>query len=435
MSRTINNLSAAEVSKKKEPGMYADGGGLYLQVAKRTSKTAADGDVTKSWIFRFMLAGKARYMGLGDVNTFSLKEARDRARAARQKVTDGIDPIEVRKETKASLRADDAKRITFKEASTRYIAAHKAGWKNEKHSEQWKNTLETYAGPIIGDLPIAKVDDGHISQILDPIWATKNETATRVRGRVESILDWARVKGFRPKNSDNPARWRGHLDKTYPAPSKVKKVEHQPALPYAELPAFMGNIRGLDFVSAKALAFCIMTVSRTQAVTGATWSEIDMVAKIWTIPGSRKGTKLNDEGRIHRVPLSDRAIEILKSLPREEGNPHLFIGGKKGSGLSTAAMAELLKNYDLPSDVPGRQPVVHGFRSTFRDWAAERSNFPREIAEAALAHVVKDKTEAAYQRGDLLEKRRRLMTAWAQYCAEKPAKSGNVVVAMMGGRA
>lgn len=411
MARTINKLSAVEVAKKSEPGVYGDGGGLYLQVAKSTSKTADKGNVTKSWLFRYMLAGKARYMGLGDLQTFNLKEARERARAARQLVSDGKDPIEERRERTAALRADDAKRITFKQASERYIAAQKAGWKNAKHADQWLNTLATYAWPFIGDLPVAKVETAHIHQILDPIWKTKTETASRVRGRVESVLDWATVRGFRPKG-DNPARWRGHLDKTLPARSKVAKIEHHAAMPYAELPAFMTRLRSMDSISARALEFTVLTAVRTGEAIGASEGEIDFANKLWTIPAARM--KAN---RPHRVPLSDRAIEILKSVPREAESPYIFPGARKGKPLSNMAMLELLRGMEGMEGL-----TVHGFRSTFRDWAAERSNFPREIAEAALAHVLSDKTEAAYQRGDMLEKRRRLMVAWAGYCGTAPIR-------------
>lgn len=404
MARTINKLSAAQVTKLKEPGMYGDGAGLWLQVSQWG---------TKSWIFRYMLAGKARYMGLGDVNTFSLKEARDRARTARQQVANGTDPIEARKEKKAELRADDAKRITFKDAAERYINAHKAGWKNAKHADQWRNTLETYAYPFIGDLPVAKVDTALVMQILEPIWAEKTETASRVRGRVEAVLDWAKARHFR--GGENPARWKGHLDKLLPARAKVAKVEHHPALPYAELPALMEKLRGMDSVSARSLEFTILTAVRTGETIGAKEGEIDFANKVWVIPGERMKS-----GREHRVPLSDRALEIIKTTPREADSEYIFPGARKGKPLSNMAMLELLRGIDASL-------TVHGFRSTFRDWAAERTNFPREIAEAALAHVLKDKTEAAYQRGDLLEKRRRLMTAWAKYCAEKPVEKGNVV--------
>ncbi|RWC25943.1 MAG: site-specific integrase [Mesorhizobium sp.] len=403
MPRTINKLSAVEVAKKSEAGVYGDGGGLYLQVAKSTSKTAKDGNVTKSWLFRYMLAGKARYMGLGDVQTFNLKEARERARAARQMVADGKDPIEERRERTATLRADDAKRVTFKQASERYIAAHTAGWKNAKHADQWRNTLAAYAWPIIGDLPVAKVETSHIMQIIEPIWTEKTETASRVRGRVELVLDWAKARHYR--SGDNPARWRGHLDKLLPARSKVAKVQHHEALPYADLPAFMARLRAMDSISARALEFTILNAVRTGEAIGATENEFDFEKKLWTIPAERMKS-----GRPHRVPLSDRAIAILKSVSREADSPFMFPGARKGKPLSNMAMLQLLRG---TKEMEGL--TVHGFRSTFRDWAAERSNFQREVAEAALAHVLSDKTEAAYQRGDMLEKRRKLMNAWAKF--------------------
>lgn len=413
MARTINKLSPNSVSKATKPGRFADGGGLYLQVSESTSE---EGGVTKSWLFRFMLAGKARQMGLGDVNTFSLKEARERARAARQQVADGIDPIAARQDKKAALRADDAKAVTFQQASERYIKAHAAGWKNAKHGDQWRNTLQTYAWPVVGNLHVGKVDTAHVMQILEPIWSEKAETASRVRGRIESVLDWAKARHFR--SGDNPARWRGHLDKLLPARAKVQKVKHHPAMPYADIPAFMEKLRGMDSISARALEFTILTAVRTGETIGAKEGEIDFAAKVWTIPGERMKS-----GRLHRVPLSDRAIEILQATPKEKGSEYVFPGAIKGKGLSNMAMLELLRGIDDTL-------VVHGFRSSFRDWSAESTNFPREIAEAALAHVLADKTEAAYQRGDLLEKRRRLMTAWAKYCAEKPVARADNVTAL-----
>jgi integrase len=404
MAKQINKLSAALVIKATKPGMYGDGNGLYLQVSKWQ---------TKAWILRYQIAGKPRYMGLGSVNDFSLKEARDRARAARQQVADGNDPIEQRKEKKSALRADDAKRITFKDAAERYIKAHQAGWKNAKHGDQWRNTLETYAYSVIGDLPVAKVETAHVVEILEPIWNKKTETASRLRGRVESVLDWAKARHYR--SGDNPARWRGHLDKLLPARSKVQKVKHHPAMPYSAIPGFMERLRGMSSISARALEFTILTGVRTGETIGAKDGEIDCAAKLWTIPGERM-----KNGREHRVPLSDRAIEILQATPREKGSDWIFPGARKGKPLSNMAMLELLRGID-------DSLTVHGFRSTFRDWAAERTSFPRELAEAALAHTLKDKTEAAYQRGDLLEKRRRLMTAWAKYAHEKPAAANNVV--------
>jgi integrase len=400
VARTINKLSAADVAKKTKPGRYGDGGGLWLQVSQFG---------TKSWIFRFMLVGRARQMGLGDVSTFSLKEARERARQARQLVADGIDPIEARKEKMSTLRADDAKRISFKEAADRYIKAHQAGWKNAKHADQWRNTLETYAYPVIGDLPVAKVETAHVMQIMEPIWTAKTETASRVRGRIEAVLDWAKARHYR--SGDNPARWRGHLDKLLPGRSKVKKVEHHPALPYVELPAFMERLRGIASVSARALEFTILTACRTGEVIGAKEGEVDFANKMWIISGERMKA-----GREHRVPLCDRTIEILQTTPREAGSEYLFPGGRAGRPLSNMAMLQLIRGTDDTGEL-----TVHGFRSTFRDWAAERTNFPRELAEAALAHVLENKTEAAYQRGDLLEKRRRLMAAWEKYCASPAA--------------
>lgn len=397
MASVINKLSAAGVAKERAPGLYGDGGGLYLQVAKGGSK---------SWIFRFMIAGKPRYMGLGSIDTFSLREARERAKEARKLVADGIDPIDARRERVAAARADDAKLVSFSEAAERYIKAHTAGWKNPKHADQWRNTLTTYAYPIIGPISVAKVDTAHIMQIIEPIWTDKTETASRVRGRIESVLDWATARRYR--SGENPARWRGHLDKLLPARSKVAKVRHHPAMPYTDLPEFMQRLRALDSISAKALEFTILTAVRTSEAVGATEAEIDFRAKVLTIPAERM--KAN---RPHRVPLSDRALEILKTTPREANNPYVFPGAKRGKPLSNMAMLELLQGMGGTEGL-----TVHGFRSTFRDWAAERSRCPREIAEAALAHVVKDKTEAAYQRGDLLEKRRRLMAAWGAFMAQ-----------------
>lgn len=404
MASVINKLTAAGVAKETKPGLYSDGGGLYLQVAKGASK---------SWIFRFMIAGKSRYMGLGSIDTFSLREARERAKEARKLVADGIDPIDARRERVVAARADDAKLVSFSQAAERYIKAHEAGWKNPKHADQWRNTLATYADPVIGPLSVAKVDTAHIIQIIEPIWTGKTETASRVRGRIESVLDWATARRYR--SGENPARWRGHLDKLLPARSKVKKVRHHPAMFYTDLPEFMQRLRALDSISAKALEFTILTAVRTSEAIGAKEAEFDLKAKVWTIPAERMKAS-----RPHRVPLSDRVLEILEMTPREANNPYVFPGAKRGKPLSNMAMLELLQGMEGTEGL-----TVHGFRSTFRDWAAERSSFPREIAEAALAHVVRDKTEAAYQRGDLLEKRRRLMTAWAGYVHMAPARCDN----------
>lgn len=403
MARTVNNLSAVQVTKLIRPGTYGDGGGLYLQVAERKA-----GGVTKSWLFRFMISGKARYMGLGSLNDFTLKEARERARAQRQMLADGKDPITERNEHRKRLQeeqssrdAEQAKRVTFAQASQRYIKAHEAGWRNAKHADQWTNTLATYADPVIGHLAVSKVDTAHVMQILEPIWTTKPETASRVRGRVEAVLNWASARRYR--SGENPARWKGHLDKLLPARSKVRKVKHYAAMAFAELPDFMGRLSGNASISARALEFTILTAVRTSEAIGATETEFDRTTRVWTIPGER--TK---SGRPHRVPLSDRAMAVLAAVPHEDASPFLFPGARPGKALSNMAMLELLR---------GEQAglTVHGFRSTFRDWAAECTNFPRELAEAALAHVVGDETERAYRRGDALEKRRKLMQAWGRF--------------------
>ena len=402
--RASEKLTAVQVQKMTEPGRYADGNGLYLQIAPGGSK---------QWLLRYMRDDVARQMGLGSVSVFSLKEARERARKFRQQLADGIDPIDARKGQRLADKAQAAKRVTFRDAAAQYIESQRAGWKNEKHGAQWTATLETYAYPTIGDLPVSEIDTAHVVKILEPIWATKSETASRVRGRIESVLAWATVREYR--RGDNPARWRGHLDKLLPAKGKVRRVEHHDAMPYDDVPAFMATLREMTSLSARALEFTILTAARTGETIGARWSEIDFRTEVWTVPGER--TK---SGREHRVPLSGRAVALLNSLPREEGNDHVFIGARKGKGLSNMAMLELLRGMD------GNGLTVHGFRSSFRDWAGEQTNHPREVAEAALAHVVKDQTEAAYRRGDALEKRRKLMQAWAGYCARK-AGGGDVV--------
>lgn len=295
-----------------------------------------------------------------------------------------------------------AKAVTFEEAAERYIEAHKAGWKNAKHAAQWTTTLKTYAYPLIGESPVQAIDTGLVLKVLEPIWTTKTETANRLRGRIESVLDWARVRGYRER--ENPARWRGHLEQLLPAPSKVQRVQHHAALPYADLPKFMEALRAQDGVSASALEFAILTVARTGEVIGAKWSEIDLKERVWTIPAERMKA-----GKEHRVPFSARTLAILKSMKALGSGEYVF-PGLNNKALSNMALLMLLRRM-------GREDITaHGFRSTFRDWAAERTNFPAEVAEMALAHAVGDKVEAAYRRGDLFAKRRELMTAWAKAC-------------------
>lgn len=352
--RDSNRLSAVKVAKLKEPGRYADGHGLYLQVSTWG---------TKAWIFRFMRDGRARHMGLGPLHTLTLAEARERARRARQSLLDGIDPIDQRDAAKLSARAESAKVVTFREAAERYLKAHRAGWKNPKHSHQWSATLTTYAYPIIGDLSVASIDVGHVTSVLEPIWETRTETASRVRGRIENVLSWALARGYR--TGDNPARWRGHLDKLLPARNKVAKVKHHPAVPYADVPAFVAGLQAQPSLSASALEFTILTAARTGEVVGARWSEFDFASKIWTIPRERMKAD-----REHRVPLSPRVLEILFAVPRIQGNPHVFPGAREGQSLSNMAMLELLRG------LRGGGLTVHGFRSSFRDWCAEATKLP-----------------------------------------------------------
>ncbi len=392
--RSIHKLSARAVATATVPGYYGDGGGLWLQVAASGSK---------SWVFRFTLAGRAREMGLGALHTVSLADARERAAACRLQVLDGIDPIEARASSKATQRTQVASVITFDTAAEKYIEAHRAGWRNAKHGDQWQSTLDTYASPVIGKLAVSAIDTGLVVRVLDPIWQTKTETAARVRGRIEAVLDWCTVRGYR--SGDNPARWRGHLDKVLPAPTKISKTENHAALPYVQIGEFMQKLRAEQGSAARAVEFIILTAARTSEAFNATRGEIDEAGAVWACPGERMKS-----GRPHRVPLSRQALKLLKSLPKVDGSPYLFPGAKEGRPLSNMAGLKLLERMGFGDF------TVHGFRSTFRDWAAETTNFPREIAEAALAHVLKDKTEAAYQRGDLLEKRAKLMQAWADYC-------------------
>ena len=376
--------------------MYADGGGLYLQVSAAR---------TKSWIFRYRMNGRKtpRDMGLGPVHTVTLAEAREKARDARKLILDGVDPVEAKRARKQAQALEAASAMVFKDCAEKYIAAHRAGWSNAKHANQWTSTLETYAYPVFGSLPVASIDTALMMKVLEPIWTTKTETASRVRGRIEAILDWATARGFRV--GENPARWRGHLDKLLPARSKVQKVKHHKALPYTEIGAFMEKLRDQDGFAARALEWLILTASRTSETIGATWEEIVFEAKVWTVPADRiKG------GKEHRVPLSPSALKIAKEMQKVKDGDYVFQGGKPGKPLSNNALLELLKRMDR------RDLTAHGFRSTFRDWAAEQTNYPREVAEMALAHTIEDKVEAAYRRGDLFDKRKRLMDDWAKYC-------------------
>lgn len=403
MAGGINKLTNTGVEAKKEPGYYGDGGGLWLQVSRLGGK---------SWVFRFARQGRTREMGLGPYTSVGLKRAREKAAECRRILDDGGDPIEIRKAERMAARLEVAKARTFKECAEAYIEAHKAGWKNEKHAKQWGATLETYAYPVFGSLSVASVDTGLVLDVLRPIWAAKTETASRLRGRIESVLDWAKVSGYR--DGENPARWRGHLDKLLPARSKVQKVQHHAALSYAEVGAFMADLRKRDGIAARALEFSVLCASRSGEVRNATWSEFDLAAAIWTIPADRMKA-----GKEHRVPLSPAAVALLKALPRVKGSPYAFPAAR-GGALSDMALTAVLRRMDRVG------LTQHGFRSTFRDWAGETTAYPREVIEHALAHQLKDKAEAAYQRGDLLTKRARLMADWAKFCAVVRNPADNV---------
>jgi len=410
MAREIGKLSAVAVRGQNKPGLYADGGGLYLQVTEAGAKT---------WIFRFMLTGKRRDMGLGAVHTVTLAEARQTATEARKLIRDGIDPIETRRASKLAARAKAATAMTFRQCAEAYIRAHEAGWKNPKHAAQWPSTLESYVYPSIGPLAVAAVDTGLVLKALEPIWTTKTETASRVRGRIEAILDWAKVRGYR--EGENPARWKGHLDHLLPARGKVQKATHHAALPYDDMAAFMAALRQQQGNSARALELAILTACRTSEVIGATWGEIDLDKQIWTIPAERMKA-----AKEHRIPLSGAAVALLERMKNLVEGSFVFAGEKANKPLSNMALLMTLrrmKRDDL---------TAHGFRSTFRDWTAERTAYPAEVAEMALAHAVGDKVEAAYRRGDLFAKRARLMQDWADFCAIGSAEAGDNVVTMRG---
>ena len=392
MARGINKLSVKAIAAAKEPALYGDGGNLYLQVAD------VDGTgPTKSWVFRYMVDGRARKMGLGSINDFSLAEARERARQARQQLADGIDPIEARLAARDAARKESAENITFKAAAEKFIEVHEAGWRNDKHKAQWRSTLASYAYPTVGTRPVKAVDAALINTMLAPIWTKTPETASRVRQRVDRIVQW--VKDGMP----------------LPAAAKTNRVEHHAALPWEEIPAFMADLRQRDSISARALEFTILSAARTGETIGAKWEEIDLDAKTWTIPAARMKAH-----REHRVPLSDRAVAILEKLPREKGSLYVFPGGKEKAPLSNMAMLELVR---------GMRPglTVHGFRSSFKDWASEATNHPNIVSEAALAHTIPDKVEKAYRRGDLFTKRARLIKEWAAHCARPPVVGSNVV--------
>lgn len=420
MPKVAKELSVLAVKRITAPGTHAVGGatGLLLQV----TATGA-----RSWVLRASVGGRRREIGLGSYRDVSLADARDAARALRRQIAAGADPLEDRRETRAAALGAMAV-LTFKEAARRLIQAKAPEWRNPKHAYQWTATLETYAFPRIGGLRVDRIGTSHVLEVLEPIWTTKTETAKRLRGRIEAVLDWAAVAGHR--SGENPARWRGHLEHSLPNPGKVQKVKHHPALPYVEMPRFMEALRARGG-AGKALELQILTAVRPNEVRGATWSEFDLAAGLWTIPAERMKM-----GREHVVPLPPPAVALLEALPQIAGVELLFPAARGGplSDATLAKVVRLMHDADVKAGGRGyldprqeRVAVAHGFRSTFRDWAAEISHHPRDVAEMALAHHVGSKTEAAYRRGELLAKRAKMMADWAEFIQTRPG-SGNVTL-------
>lgn len=411
----MGKLTAKQIDNLTAPGTYEDGEGLRLLI-KPNGK--------KYWVLRFQLSGRRREMGLGTYPAISLKAARQNTSDKRRLLQDGIDPLQARDDERLAQQTAELQRksksVTFQDVSTDYIEAHRSCWKNVKHAQQWTNTLATYAAPIIGSLATSQITTEHILEILRPIWSSKAETATRVRNRIELVLDAAKARGLR--DGENPARWRGHLDKLLPHSSKAKRTRNHPALAYSELSGFIQALNKVEGQSASALMMTILTACRTSEVLDADWSEIDLKAKLWSIPASRMKSE-----KIHTVPLSEALITLLEGLPRIGGSSLLFPGARKGRPISNMSMLMALRRMDQKSlddggkgwrGSDGRVITAHGFRSTFRDWAAECTNYAREVCEMSLAHVVANGAEAAYWRGDLLEKRRALMSDWADFVGQ-----------------
>lgn len=393
MPKKADELPAVAVGRIKKPGLTMVGGvaGLGLQVSPGGAR---------SWILRAKVGSLRRDIGLGGFPDVSLAQARELARVARQQIVDGIDPVAEKRRKRAELIATQATTITFDEAAEKYITAHESEWKNAKHRAQWVSTLETYAHPVIGKMDVRDILQGHVLAILEPIWTTKTETAVRLRSRIELVLDWATARKYR--SGENPARWRGHLDHLLAKPSKTKKVVHHAALPFKEVPSFMKSLREVGGVAARALEFTILTAARSGEVRGATWDEVDLEGEFWTVPAARMKA-----GREHRVPLSDAALALLLSTPKNHRTGLLF-PGTKGQPLSDMSLTAVLKRMNR------KDITVHGFRSTFRDWASETTSYPNEVVEMALAHAIGNAVEAAYRRGDLFNKRQSLMADWAK---------------------
>lgn len=404
MPKRAPELSAYQVRRLKRPGLHAVGGvaGLHLQVRHENAR---------SWILRIKVGDLRRDLGLGRYPDVSLEQARARAREARQQLWAGIDPVAARKEALDALKAAQAKRLTFDQAALQCWRIRSKEFRNQKHAKQWLSTLKLYATPVIGSLPVDQIELPHVVRILEPHWLTKTESMSRLRGRIETVLEWARVAGYRD-GIDNPAAWRT-LKHVLPKPSKVHKVVHMPALPWPDLPAFMAELGQRDGIAARALEFAILTATRSGEVRHATWDEFDLDAKLWTLPGERMKAE-----RTHRVPLSKQTVTLLMALPRREESPYVFAAAR-GGPLSDMALSQVCRRMQVKA-------VPHGFRSTFKDWCRSSTAYPDEVSELALAHVSDDKTRAAYARDELLPKRTRLMRDWAKYCKTEP-RSGELV--------
>ena len=407
-TRERDRLTAVEVSKKQEAGYYPDGAGLYLRVLPSGGK---------SWALLYTKHGRSREMMIGPYPDLSLLDARSLVAVAKAALREGIDPIEKRRAARAANRLVKARETTFEAAADEYIKTHRTGWKNAKHASQWENTLAKYVHPIIGKLPVADVDKSLVLKCLTPIWSVTPETASRVRGRIETVLDWAKVQDLR--TGDNPAQWTGNLEHLLPSPKSIKPVQHHAAMVFENVPGFVQSLRQRSGTSARALEFTILTACRSGEVLGMRWSEVDLDRNEWVIPARRMKAQ-----KEHRVPLTPRMCEILLAVQAQRDDDDrdgfTFPGAKKRQPLSNMAMTEQLRGMTV--DV-----TVHGFRSAFRDWAGEVSGFPREVIEHALAHQLKDKAEASYARGTLFTKRRRLMEAWGAYCGKNAKSTGGNV--------
>ncbi|GEK74122.1 MULTISPECIES: tyrosine-type recombinase/integrase [Halomonas] len=429
MPKRAKELTATEVRRlTQKPGFHAVGGvaGLYLSVAKDRDTGEATG--AASWILRTKIGNRRRDIGLGGFPEVKLAQARERALDAKDKIKAGIDPVAERKEARSRLLAQQVKEVTFDHCAAKVIAKKQAESSNPKHAQQWENTLKTYASPVLGSMRVEDIEISHVLKVLKPIWSSKHETATRVRQRIEAVLAWATVHGHR--SGDNPARWKGNLDASeLPKPATVNKGKNHAALPYARAAEFMADLRTREGMAARALEFAVLTAARSNEIRGALWSEIDLEQKVWTIPATRMKA-----GKEHRVPLSDDAMALLEGLPRIDGNELVF-PAPRGGQMSVNTMAAVIKrmNTDKPKDEgyidprqDGHAITQHGFRSTFRDWAGECTAYPGEAIEQALAHTIKNAAEAAYRRGDMLDKRRLLMTDWATYLNNTAPKAGTV---------